>query len=255
MTKQLFFVFCLMAPLIMIAQTDSIPSGIYNWQQPISQNTIKTAILFEGSMYDMEWLQMSANSISATKKKIKITVPQNEEYLLIIKSGLLSVTIKDSARVIRKGSMALLLPGEKFSIQNINNEPCDYYQMKYRSRMPVNLKKGKNAGGSFVKEWNSIPFISHDKGGIRKFYEQPTAMTKRMEMHVTTLNVGLKSHDPHTHRAEEIVLVIEGNTEMQIGQKFYQGSAGAIFYLGSNVLHAIRNTGTEPCTYFAFQFE
>lgn len=57
------------------------------------------------------------------------------------------------------------------------------------------------------------------------------------------------------HRAEEIVLVIDGETEMQIGEKFYTASTGGFYYLGSNVLHAIKTTGTKPATYFAIQFE
>jgi len=80
-------------------------------------------------------------------------------------------------------------------------------------------------------------------------------MQKYFEIHVTTLKEGLRSHDPHTHRAEEIVLMIEGDTEMQIGEKFYKGKTGDFFYLGSNVLHAIRNEGTKSCMYFAIQFE
>jgi (S)-ureidoglycine aminohydrolase len=42
---------------------------------------------------------------------------------------------------------------------------------------------------------------------------------------------------------------------MQIGEKFFKGAEGDIYYLGSNVPHAIRNDGQGTCTYFAFQFE
>jgi (S)-ureidoglycine aminohydrolase len=92
-------------------------------------------------------------------------------------------------------------------------------------------------------------------GGRRDYFERPTAMQKRFEMHVTTLKEGIRSHDPHTHRAEEIVLMIEGDTEMQAGEKNFKGKTGDFFYLGSHVIHAIRNEGTQPCMYFAFQFE
>jgi len=80
-------------------------------------------------------------------------------------------------------------------------------------------------------------------------------MSKRFEMHVTTLNVGIKSHEPHTHRAEEIVLMINGNTEMEIGNGLYKGTDGDLYFLGSNIPHAIKNIGTEPCMYFAIQWE
>ncbi len=119
----------------------------------------------------------------------------------------------------------------------------------------MDLARGQASGGSFVKDWNKIPFKPHDKGGIRNYFEKETAMSKRFEMHVTTLKEGIKSHEPHTHRAEEIVLVIENKTEMQMDDKFYKGGPGDIYYLGSNVSHAIRNDGKGTCTYFAFQFE
>jgi len=42
---------------------------------------------------------------------------------------------------------------------------------------------------------------------------------------------------------------------MQIGQQFKKVDPGGFYYLGSNVLHAIKNIGTRPSTYFAIQFE
>jgi len=119
----------------------------------------------------------------------------------------------------------------------------------------VMQERGKTSGGSMIVDWNKIPFKPHGNGGIRNFFERPTAMSRRLEMHVSTLKPGLKSHEPHTHRAEEIVLMIDHTSEMQIGNKFYKGEPGSIYYLGSNMLHAIRNDGAEACTYFAFQFE
>ena len=104
-------------------------------------------------------------------------------------------------------------------------------------------------------DWNSVAFKPHDKGGIRNFIERPTAMLERFEMHVTTLKAGIKSHDPHTHKAEEIVLLVNGNTEMQIAQSHQKANGGDLIYLSSNILHAIENIGNEPSTYFAFQWQ
>jgi len=109
---------------------------------------------------------------------------------------------------------------------------------------------------SFVKIWENISFKPNNIGGGRRdFFEQSTVMQKRFEIHVSTLKEGIRSHDPHTHRAEEIVLLIEGDTEMQVGDQFKKVNAGGFYYLGSNVLHAIKNIGTKPSTYFAIQFE
>ena len=45
------------------------------------------------------------------------------------------------------------------------------------------------------------------------------------------------SHAAHTHSAEEIILIIDNKTEMQIGDKFYKGDTGDIYYIGSNISH------------------
>jgi len=254
--KKTLFIILFLAPSFVFAQQDSITSGVFSWKEPVKQNSknILTAVLFEGVTYDMDWLQMTANALPPFGIKTKVTVPGNEEQLLIIRSGNLTIG-RDSSYQMRAGSVALFMPGETFLLQNTSKGPCRYYIMKYRSKNPVDIERGNAAGGSLVKDWSKIDFELNEKGGRRNFFERPTAMCKRFEIHATTLKEGLKSHDPHTHRAEEIILVIDGKTEMQIGDKFYKGTGGSVYYLGSNVLHGIRNNGAGDCTYFAFQFE
>jgi (S)-ureidoglycine aminohydrolase len=74
-------------------------------------------------------------------------------------------------------------------------------------------------------------------------------------MHVSTLLEGLPSHAPHRHDAEEIILIIKGDTTMSIDKEDYAGSAGDLFFLPSQSLHGIRNSGQGPCEYFAFQWK
>jgi (S)-ureidoglycine aminohydrolase len=248
---------CFFIPFVFTISTGPIDSRVYDWKQPVktSDKKISTTVLFEGSAFDMEWLQMNANALNASKEKIKMTTPQDEEHLYIVKKGALEILTGDSSNTLVPGSVAAIMPGKTFFFQNKQNSSCEYYLMKYRSKLPIDTERGNKAGGSIIKSWDRVAFKPHDKGGIRNYFERPTAMMKRLEIHVTTLNAGLKSHEPHTHRAEEIVLMIEGNTEMQIGESFCKGKEGSIFFLGSNISHAIRNEGTKPCTYFAIQFE
>ena len=255
--KKLLLLIVFNIPYVGFAQHPVVQSKMYSWKEPTNrtEQNIVSVVLFEGSVHDMEYLQMSANAITASKKKVNLQILDNEEQLLIVKTGILTIGFKDSTWSIGGGSVALLLPGEKYALQNKTADACTFYRMKYRSKLPMDLARGQLSGGSFVKDWNKIPFKPHDKGGIRNYFEKETAMSKRFEMHVTTLKEGIKSHEPHTHRAEEIVLVIENKTEMQMDDKFYTGGTGDIYYLGSNVSHAIRNDGTGTCTYFAFQFE
>ena len=62
----------------------------------------------------MEYLQMSANAITPAKKKVSLQIPDNEEHLLIVKTGILTIGFKDSTWSIGGGSVALLMPGEKY---------------------------------------------------------------------------------------------------------------------------------------------
>ena len=117
------------------------------------------------------------------------------------------------------------------------------------------MARGKTAGGSFVKDWSKITFKPHERGGVRSYFDRPTALTKRFEMHVTSLKEGFPSHPPHTHRAEEFILVLEGSVEMMIGEQSNKGKAGDILFAPSNVPHGLKNDGTGMCSYFAFQWE
>ena len=108
---------------------------------------------------------------------------------------------------------------------------------------------------SQIIDYVKIEFTPHDKGGIRRYFDRKSAMSERLEMHATTLNPGITSHEPHTHVPAEIVIMITGNTEMIIGDGLFKGEAGDIYFLGSNIPHGIRNIGDEQCMYLAFQFE
>lgn len=251
-------VFCLIffLPMFCVAQNDSLEAGMYSWKVPVkTRQDLNRTVLFEGKVHDMDWLQMSANSISGVGEKAAFNVPKNEEQLIIIRSGKLSIMIGDSTYTVGSGSVATLMPGESLFVQNGDGKTCEFYLMKYRSKLPVDIERGKQSGGSKVINWDTVAYRLHDKGGRRNMFDRPTAMSRRFEMHVTTLNKGFKSHDPHTHAPEEIILVTEGTTSMQIREKFYPGKAGAIYYAGTMLPHAITNTGSVPCTYFAFQFE
>jgi (S)-ureidoglycine aminohydrolase len=205
-------------------------------------------------VHDFEWMQVTANNLDPSSLGIKQMVPDNEEHLLIIKSGTLLLKLADSSYMLTPGSVAVLMPGERFLIKS--TKPCSYYRFKYRSKAPMDFQRGIKNGGSFVKIWEAIPFVTNNIGGGRRdFFNKPTAMQRRFEMHVTTLKEGIKSHEPHIHRAEEIVLIIDGETEMQLGDKIVSTGIGGFYYLGSNVSHAIKNIGTKSSIYFAFQFE
>lgn len=251
--KKCFLAVLLFINVCVTAQTDTIAHGLYRWKEPATSKAISSAILFEGKSHDFKWMQMKANTVSSLKE-LQLKVAGDEELLLIVKSGLLKLVIKDSLYTLVSGCIALLMPGEKFSLKN-DNASSSFYTMRYKSKLPVNKLRGDTAGGSLVIDLNKVSVKTNARGFRRDFFDRATAMSRRFEMHVTTLKDGYSSHDPHTHPHEEIILNIGNKTEMLIGDKKYNGNAGDFYFLTSGILHGVKNDGKGLCTYFAFRFE
>lgn len=252
MKKLLAILFLL--PLATAAQKDTIVSGPYIWKQPVAKkNGLAAIALVAGKAHDFDWMQLNANTITGSREFIQ-QVAANYEEVIIVRSGSVTIHFNDSAFTLTPHSVAILMPGQKFTLKNAANERSDFYTMIY-SKASKEIKK-EAVKNSFVKIWEDQSFKPNNIGGGRRdFFECATIMQNRFEIHVSTLKEGIRSHDPHTHKAEEIVLLIDGDTEMQIGDQFKKVGAGGFYYLGSNVLHAIKNIGTKSSTYFAIQFE
>jgi (S)-ureidoglycine aminohydrolase len=210
--------------------------------------------VLDGSTADLDRLEIHTSTLEPGKSPHASHTHADEEELIIIREGKLKVTIRNKTEILGPGSIALAIPGEEHGFENGGDVPVTYYVIKYKSKAPVNISRGKEAGGSFMKDWKAVAVLENEKGNRRNFFERPTTMTQRFEMHVTTLKEGLNSHAPHTHRAEEIILMISGDVTMQIGEKHERAGAGDLIFLGSEVPHALTNTGKGPCSYFAFQW-
>lgn len=236
-----------------IAQSDTIAHGVYHW--PPSERGINTSrIVFKGTTRDFSQIEMRAHVLAGNNHR-KFRVPGSEELLVLVISGTVQLHWKDSVSFLPGGSIALMMPGEKISLSPGDTVPVLYYTMHYRSKLPVDLHRGATAGGSFVINWNNVPVKSNARGFRRDYFDRATALCRRFEMHITTLQEGLASHDPHQHPHEEIILNLDNKTEMLIGDKKFKGAASDFYYLTSGILHGIKNDGKGPCSYFAFRFE
>ena len=254
--KFIIFIILVLSNFSLFAQNDTVESKVYVWNnlKVIKENGRERRQIAEGSGAALSYMEWHTTSIEPGKSP-HAAHKHEEEELIIIKEGQVKVTVKDSSKVLGPGSIALFIPGDEHGLFNSGTTKATYYVLRYKSKAPVDMERAKKAGGSFMVDWNNVAFRAHDRGGVRNFFERPTAMLKRFEMHVTTLNAGIKSHEPHTHGAEEIVLLVNGNTEMQIAKSFQKANEGDLIYLSSNILHAIQNIGTKPTTYFAFQWQ
>lgn len=240
----------------LMAQSDSLKSGVFAWNNLKTQNVEgrERKQVLTGRSLDLAELEVHITTLEKGQSPHGAHVHNDFEELIIVKEGKLKVTIKDSNKILGPGGIALALKGDKHSFQNASEEPVSYYVLKFKPKSIINVNQESEAGGSFAKDWSELVMKKTDKGESRGIFNRPTTLFKRFEMHATALNPGIASHAPHTHRAEEIILMIKGNVTQQIGQAFYKVTAGDLIFLASGDLHASKNTGSELCGYFAIQW-
>lgn len=233
-----------------------LPSKVYRWREaPVVKHAgYEDRTLLEGTTRDFNDFSVHALTIFPNQPA-QPAQQLDEELLIIVKEGELAVMVAGKRTILGPGSVVLVMPGDAYQLENKSTKPLTYYVMRYTSNEVPDLDLYRMAGDSFWVDWTKVPFQAHDKGGIRRMFDRATVMTKRFEMHVTTLNAGLWSHPPHTHRAAEILLLIENKAQESIDGVLQPAEVGDIIFLEANVPHAIQNTGKESCTYFAFQFE
>ncbi len=86
-------------------------------------------------------------------------------------------------------------------------------------------------------------------GKYRQILKTPTATLQELEVHVTTLNPGQWSHQPHHHYNEELVIIRQGTVETLSGGVWKRLGPGSFIFNASNSVHALRNVGDTAAIY------
>lgn len=256
MKHTLYLTLCLMTTLSALAQLQPIQPGVYHWKDlPVKKSTDReTRPIFEGTSPHFEYLEIHATTQMPGAKSRPPHDNKDIEEIIIVKEGKMKVTIGEQSTVLGAGSVMLILPLEMQTFENVGDTPLTYYVMRYRSRKPMDIQRGKSNGGSLVLNQDSLEFKITAKGGSRAYFDRPTAMCENFEMHVTQLNKKGPSHAPHTHVDTEIILVIDGTNEVIIEDKKYNGTAGDLYFINSGLSHNGGNGSDATCTYFAFKW-
>lgn len=102
---------------------------------------------------------------------------------------------------------------------------------------------------SSVFDWNAMKAEPTEAGEVRHVFRAPTATLDELECHITTLEAGARSHPPHVHPNEEVLIVREGNVEVFYRSGWHPAGPGAVIFLTGTDPHGIRNSGTTAATY------
>lgn len=238
------------------AQLQPIEPGVYHWNDlPVKKRTDRESrAIFEGTSPHFEYFEIHATTQMPGAKPAAPHDNKDIEELLIVKEGKMKVTIGDKTAVLGKGGVILILPEEMQTFENVGDTNLTYYVLRYRSRKPMNLERGINNGGSLLISKDSLEFVSNEKGGRYNYFDRPTSMCENFELHLTQRNVTGPSHAPHTHNDSEIILALEGNPQVVIGDREYNGQPGDLFFINSGEVHNGGNGSDAPCLYFAFKW-
>ncbi|MBC7948064.1 MAG: cupin domain-containing protein [Chitinophagaceae bacterium] len=243
--------------VVLAQRNDSLPSKVFIWDSIITSNeeTRVRRQIMDGGTTSLERFIVHASTVQPGKASHAPHVHDDMEELIIVKEGEVRITIKGVTRTLGPGSVAFAMPGDEHGIENSGNSLASYYILRYKSKLPSDMNRASQNGGSFFLDWNDLTYKLTEKGGRREFFNRPTSQLAKFEMHTTALRPGLDSHAPHTHKEEELVILLQGNVEMYIAGQLYKMVPGDLVFLSSGVSHALKNTGKELCEYFAFQWK
>lgn len=251
------FCFAISACFMGAAQLDEVDSGVYRWNElPTKEGHQRIGRkIMEGSSPHFSFLEIHATTQEKGAKQSPSHTQENIEELIIVKEGLAKITMNGMSNVLAPGSVVVIPPLTEQAMENVGDSPLTYYVMMFTSKKEMDIERGEKAGGPLFIDSSELTFKETDKGGVTHYFNRATAMCENFEMHLTQLNKKGPSHEPHKHFHSEIILVIEGQTEMTIDGKNYSGTAGDLFLMKSNEVHGITNVGDTPCRYFAFGWQ
>jgi (S)-ureidoglycine aminohydrolase len=256
MRIQLLLFLLISASVLKAQKTDSLLPHVYRWDCLITtiEDTRARKEIMEGSTTSLAYFEVHASTLQPGKAPHPPHTHADQEELIIVKEGKVKITINGVSNVMGPGSIAYAIPGDEHGIENTGNTQATYYVFKYKSKLPMNLERAKQNGGSFMINWDTVTVAKTDKGKRREFFNKPTSQLVKFEMHTTALNAGFDSHPPHTHKEEEIILLLKGNVQMNIGGNLFKAGPGDVVFLSSGVSHNLTNIGSDQCEYFAFQW-
>ncbi len=240
------------------AQLSPVKAGVYHWAglAPASASGGRVErLVISGSTLDLDALEVRAITVPPSASPDTAAGHDSLECFVLVKEGRVMASLGGVTRVLGTGGAALVLPGDRLLLTNIGGAPATYYRFAYRSRAPMDIERGRRAGGSFMLDYTELTEKPTAVGFRRDVVNRPTAMFKRFESHWSSVKEGVRNHATHTHRADEFMMMTKGNVQMLIGTAEPPATLGDVVFLGSMLPHSLMSKGAGPAQYLVIQGE
>jgi quercetin dioxygenase-like cupin family protein len=104
---------------------------------------------------------------------------------------------------------------------------------------------------SKVYQFADLPTVDRPNGQVdQTVLDGILATGEALEVHETTLPPGQMPHPAHRHRHSELMLVRSGLLEFDNDGHKVTAGPGGVFFVGSNVLHAVKCVGPVSANYY-----
>lgn len=106
----------------------------------------------------------------------------------------------------------------------------------------------------------SLPLPENKETGWNPvgIHRGPSSQLNDLCYHVSTLSPGHTPHCPHRHREDEILLVLDGEIEIQLvddeSHQWTKMEQGTFSYYPAGQLHTLHNTSNKPVHYLMFKW-
>ncbi len=240
----------------LLSQLSPVGSGVYHWNEiAVKKDKMRESRrILQGTTSEFEYFEIHATTQYKGAEAKPVHVQDSLEEMIIIKEGVAKCNIGDTTAVLGPGSVLLIPPHEKQQFENVGEGPLTYYVFMFRSKKGMDMSRSKLAGGRLLLNHDSLPYKEANNKGSRNYFNRPTAMTDNFEMHITYLKQKGPSHAPHQHLDTEMILIIDGESEMMIDGKTYKAGPGDLYIAESGKMHGISNATDKHCSYFAFKW-
>lgn len=235
--------------------SQNITSTVFTSAQlPVtSQSGYEERTLSEGTTRDYSHVLLQAITVLANQPEQPIQ-QVDEESVLIVKTGRLTLSLGEKRKTLRSGSVVVIMPGDAYRVDNKSDQPLVYYLMRYTSNEMPDLDLDRLKGHSFWVDWDDVRATETARGSVQQAVNYPTIMSNRLAMQVTSLNPGLSDHAEPTHRAAELLLVLDHPVQMTIEGTTKEVQVGDLVFVESDIAHRIDNNNQQRSTYLSIQF-